>query len=579
MSATPILRRNPVLGEITDHELLFDALLSARGAHTSKDRELSLSGLLSPTLMSGCSDAAAILERAITENQRILVVGDFDADGATSSALAVSALSAFGARRVDYLVPNRFEYGYGLSPEIVEVARERSPDVLITVDNGISSVEGVALARSFGWKVIVTDHHLAPEILPDASVIVNPNQPDCRFPSKALAGVGVMFYVLVALRSALRGSHYFDRVGLVEPNLAEWLDLVAVGSVADLVPLDVNNRILVEQGLRRIRAGLARPGIRALLKVAGRSHETLVAQDIGFAVGPRINAAGRLDDMSIGIRCLLASDDREAESLAEELDTLNRDRRSIEQTMKDDAERALEYLGITLNRVPYGIVLFDRSWHQGVVGILASRIKERFNRPAVIFAQGEQGELKGSARSIEGLHIRDALDLVAKTNPGMILKFGGHAMAAGLTISASAFDEFSLAFESTVEKLVNEEMLEPTQYSDGELSPHFFDLSFARQLRVLQPWGQKFPEPVFDGVFRVHQKRVVGLRHVKLTLIAAGSSNPLDAIAFNADLGLYEQSEGCALQMVYRLDVNEFRGLESLQLVILHAERVKDIHS
>lgn len=579
MSSSQILRRSPALGEITEPDVLFDALLSLRGAPMKKDRELSLSGLLSPELMSGCSDAATILEQAITENQRILVVGDFDADGATSSALAVSALKAFGARHVDYLVPNRFEYGYGLSPEIVEVARERAPDVLVTVDNGISSVEGVALARSFGWKVIVTDHHLAPEILPDASVIVNPNQPDCRFPSKALAGVGVMFYVLVALRSALRASNYFDRAGLVEPNLAEWLDLVAVGSVADLVPLDQNNRILVEQGLRRIRAGLARPGIQALLKVAGRSHETLVAQDIGFALGPRINAAGRLDDMSIGIRCLLASDQQEAEALAQELDTLNRDRRSIEQTMKDDAERALERLGVHLNQVPSAIVLFDPSWHQGVVGIVASRMKERFNRPSVIFASGDHGELKGSARSIEGLHIRDALDLVAKANPDLIVKFGGHAMAAGLTIPASALDEFSLVFESTVETLINDEMLEATQVTDGELNPRFFELPFARQLRVLQPWGQKFPEPVFDGLFRVHRHRVVGLKHVKLSLVVDGLSAPLDAIAFNADLSLYEQSEGTVLRMVYRLDVNEFRGLESLQLVILYAEKVKDIHS
>jgi single-stranded-DNA-specific exonuclease len=579
MSSSQILRRCPALGGITEPEVLFDALLSLRGAPTEKDRELSLSGLLSPELMSGCSDAATILAQAITENQRILVVGDFDADGATSSALAVSALKAFGARNVDYLVPNRFEYGYGLSPEIVEVARERAPDVLVTVDNGISSLEGVALARSFGWQVIVTDHHLAPEILPDASVIVNPNQPDCPFPSKALAGVGVMFYVLVALRGALRASNYFDRAGLVEPNLAEWLDLVAVGSVADLVPLDRNNRILVEQGLRRIRAGLARPGIQALLKVAGRSNETLVAQDIGFALGPRINAAGRLDDMSIGIRCLLASDQQEAEALAQELDTLNRDRRSIEQTMKDDAERALERLGVHLNQVPSAIVLFDPSWHQGVVGIVASRMKERFNRPCIIFASGEHGELKGSARSIEGLHIRDALDLVVKANPGLILKFGGHAMAAGLTIPASALDEFSLVFESTVETLVNEEMLEATQFSDGELNPRFFELPFARQLRVLQPWGQKFPEPVFDGFFRVHRQRVVGLKHVKLSLMVDGLSTPLDAIAFNADLSLYEQSEGTVLRMAYRLDVNEFRGLESLQLVILYAEKVKDIHS
>jgi single-stranded-DNA-specific exonuclease len=569
-----IQRRQAATSSASSVAELLQNIANSRGAALEQERDLSLTSLLPPTDLLGCTEAAKRLATGVEQQQRFLIVGDFDADGATSVAVAVLALRAFGARNVDFLVPNRFEYGYGLTPEIVEVARDYQPDILITVDNGIASHEGVARAKSLGWQVIVTDHHLAAEILPDADAIVNPNQPGCGFKSKALAGVGVIFYVMSAVRGELRARDYFERAQIVEPAMADWLDIVALGTVADVVPLDHNNRILVEQGLRRMRAGQLRPGIQALLELTRRDVTSLVAADLAFAVAPRINAAGRLEDMAIGIRCLLAATSSEAIRLATELDRLNGERRVIEQSMKNEAAEALTQMGTIASAAdcPSVIVLHDPRWHQGVIGILASRIKEQFHRPVIIFARDGESQLKGSARSIPGLHIRDILDSVATAHPGLVVKFGGHAMAAGLTIACSDYERFTEALTSVVDANVTEEILAPIKLSDGPLSSDFFTLECARSLRFYQPWGQHFPEPLFDNHFDIKRVRILSEQHAKLEVALSGEQICFSAIAFNVDPEFYLQHEGRSLRLLYKLDINSYRGTQSLQLMIEHAE-------
>ena len=547
---------------------LLSRLYVVRGVVSDEQAKLGLDALPAPT-MKGMDAAVSALVEAIREGKRLLVVGDFDCDGATSTTLALLGLRMLGAADVDFLVPNRFEYGYGLSPEIVAVAAERRPYIIITVDNGISSIDGVAAAAQAGIPVIVTDHHLPGDQLPDALAIVNPNQPGCDFPDKSLAGVGVMFYVLLALRAALRERGIFrDGKG---PNLAELLDLVALGTVADVVPLSQANRVLVEQGLRRIRAGRCRPGISALLRVAGREPARLVASDLGFTVGPRLNAAGRLDDMTVGIRCLLADDATQALNLAAELDDLNRERRSIEQSMKDDAMRALAHLQLDASKVPAGLCLYDPTWHQGVVGILASRIKEQFHRPVIAFAEADNGEIKGSARSIPGLHMRDTLDRVAKRHPQMLSKFGGHAMAAALSLAEKDFDAFRDAFVDAVREQLSDDQLEAVVHSDGELGPTELKLENAELLRSAGPWGQGFPEPLFHGVFTLVQQRLVGERHLKMTLAPRHDKQAIiDAIAFNVDLNQWPDPAVTEVEVVYKLDSNLWRDRLSLQLLVEH---------
>jgi len=545
---------------------LLARVYAARGAGAD-ELDLSLARLLPPARLHNADRAALLLADAIAQHKKLLIIGDFDADGATSTALAVSALRQFGAVNVDYLVPNRFDYGYGLTPEIVALAATRHPDLIITVDNGISSIEGVEAATELGIATLVTDHHLAGRELPAADVIVNPNQPGCEFPSKNLAGVGVIFYVMLALRAELRSRDWFEQ--RQEPNLGRYSDLVALGTVADVVPLDHNNRILVAAGLQRIRAGQARPGITALLEVASRDSRSIVASDLGFAVGPRINAAGRLDDMSIGIECLLSEDPGRAASLAMQLHQLNQDRRVIEGDMQEEALRELGQLKLVEEGdPPVAMTLYQSGWHQGVIGILASRIKDRLHRPTIAFADGDDGQIKGSARSIQGIHIRDILDAVAVRNPGLISKFGGHAMAAGLSLARDDYERFAAAFVAEVERHAADVDLQAVIDSDGELAEDDFQLELATALRFAGPWGQHFPEPIFDGIFKLVSQRLVGEKHLKMTLFPANGSQLLDAIAFNVDLDVWPNPAIEQVEIAYRLDVNEFRGQRSVQLVV-----------
>lgn len=558
-----------VSGKLDHLHPVLARILSNRNITSEQTIDYNLKNLADTALLTGIDQATEILQQALQQQAHIMIVGDFDADGATSTALAIRGLRAMGAGQVSYLVPNRFEFGYGLTPEIVVVAKQDQPDLIITVDNGISSIEGVEAAKQSDIDVIVTDHHLPGEKLPDAVAIVNPNQQGDKFPSKNLAGVGVMFYVLIALRKKLRAAHWFEKQKITEPNLAVWLDLVAVGTVADVVPLDFNNRILVEQGLRRIRAGKCIPGILALLKIAGRDYSRIVATDLGFTVGPRLNAAGRLEDMSVGIECLLTDNQEQAEQSAAELDSLNRQRREIETDMR---EQAFSHIDETFDRAEKdktGICLFHPDWHQGVVGLVAARVKERLHRPVIAFAQAEDGILKGSARSIPGCHIRDVLVLVDSQHPGLIEKFGGHAMAAGLSLSAKNLEKFSQAYDEAVTKLVDPKALQPLISSDGELIENEFSLDTARLLRSASPWGQGFPEPVFDGIFKIVQRRVLQEKHLKLVLVTnENAHNFLDAIIFNVDVKSWP-GEGEKIHIAYRLDVNYFRGEENLQLMIV----------
>ncbi|MFP5384334.1 MAG: single-stranded-DNA-specific exonuclease RecJ [Gammaproteobacteria bacterium] len=576
--ARRIVRRDPpaenALAALSGLPPVLARVLAARGIEHPDALQTDLSRLLPPSQLKGIDRAASLLADAVTGGERILVIGDYDADGATSTALCVSLLGAMGAD-VDFLVPDRFRFGYGLSPEIVEVAAGRRPALILTVDNGISSHAGVARARALGMRVVVTDHHLPGTTLPDADALVNPNQPGCIFPSKCIAGVGVAFCVMTALRGELRARGWFGAAH-PEPNLADALDLVALGTVADVVSLDANNRLLVEQGLRRIRAGRVRPGIAALVAVAKRSTGRLVAADLGFAVGPRLNAAGRLDDMALGIRCLLAENAPEAERYAAELDAMNRDRRQIEGDMQQQAQSAMARLA--LDRVPDGICLFDAGWHPGVVGILASRVRERHHRPVIAFAPADGSssrELRGSGRSIDGLHIRDVLDAVAAHNPGLIDRFGGHAMAAGLTLARERFAEFAEAFDAEVRRVLPASALSPVLLSDGELPLAELDLRLADALRNAVPWGQGFPAPLFDGEFEVLAQRVVGEKHLKLSVSSADANGRvLDAMAFNVDMAAWPLSGRGRLRLAYRVDVNEYRGLRTPQLIVELAEAV-----
>ena len=561
----PLPANLPDLGDLPP---LLTRLYAARGVRSAVELDKGLARLIPYQQLKGIDAAVSLLVTALQQRQRILIVGDFDADGATASSVGVLGLRMLGAAHVDYLVPNRFEYGYGLTPEIVAVALTRTPDLLLTVDNGISSVEGVAAAKAAGLTVLVTDHHLPGPELPAADAIVNPNQPGCAFPSKALAGVGVMFYVLLALRARLRELNWFAERGLNEPNLAELLDLVALGSVADVVPLDANNRILVHQGLARIRAGRARPGLRAVLEVAGRDHQRINSTDLGFILGPRLNAAGRLDDMSLGIECLLCEDEALARDMAQQLDELNKDRKSIEQGMQREALAQLKDL--PLADMPFGLCLFEPDWHQGVIGILASRLKERYFRPAIAFADAGDGLLKGSARSVPGLHIRDALDAVAAKHPGLISKFGGHAMAAGLSLPQENYGAFAAAFDAEVRRQLHADDLTGRLLSDGQLSVTEFNLELAKALRHAGPWGQHFPEPLFHGVFQIVQQRLVGEKHLKLVLKTECGGQTLDGIAFNIDRELWPNPTVRWVEVAYKLDVNEFRGNETVQLMIAH---------
>lgn len=563
----PLPEQLPNLGELPP---LLQRLYAARGVTCAEELDKGLARLIPYKQLKGIDAAVELLVEALEKRQRILFVGDFDADGATASSVGVLGLRQLGAAHVDYLVPNRFEYGYGLTPEIVAVALQREPDLLVTVDNGISSVDGVAAAKAAGLRVLVTDHHLPGHELPAADAIVNPNQPECTFPSKCIAGVGVIFYVLLALRARLRDLGWFARQGWPEPNLAELLDLVALGSVADVVPLDANNRILVHQGLERIRAGRARPGIKAILEVAKRDHARITSTDLGFILGPRLNAAGRLDDMSLGIECLLTTDFAAAREMAAQLDGMNQDRKSIEQGMQREALAQLKDLPV--ESMPYGLCLFDSEWHQGVIGILASRMKERYFRPTIAFADAGDGLLKGSGRSVQGFHIRDALAVVASQHPNLITKYGGHAMAAGLTLPEANFPLFAQAFDAEVRRQLREEDLTGRLLSDGTLAVEEFHLELARALRHAGPWGQHFPEPLFHGVFQLVEQRVVGERHLKVVLKSECGSVKLDGIAFGVDREVWPNPTVRWVELAYKLDVNEFRGNETVQLMIAHIE-------
>ncbi|MGP0871638.1 single-stranded-DNA-specific exonuclease RecJ [Serratia sp. CY81684] len=573
MSIKTQLRRRPAADDShlpASLPPLLRRLYALRGVQAEQELERSVKGMLPWQQLDGIDDAVSLLQQALADGRRIMVVGDFDADGATSTALTVLALRSMGGAAVDYLVPNRFEDGYGLSPEVVEQAAARGAELIVTVDNGISSHAGVDVAHAKGMQVLVTDHHLPGETLPAAEAIVNPNLRGCAFPSKSLAGVGVAFYLMLALRARLRDSGWFEQRALAMPNLAELLDLVALGTVADVVPLDANNRILVYQGLNRIRAGKCRPGIRALLEVANRDARQLAANDLGFALGPRLNAAGRLDDMSIGVALLLSDDIAQARMLANDLDALNQTRREIEQGMQVEALQLCDQLERTSTELPYGLAMYHPEWHQGVVGILASRIKERFHRPVIAFAPAGDGILKGSGRSVPGLHMRDALERLDMLNPGLMMKFGGHAMAAGLSLEETKFDEFRQRFGELVGEWLDPAMLEGVIWSDGELAMQELSLTTAELLREGGPWGQAFPEPTFDGKFRILQQRLVGEKHLKLMVEPLGGGPLLDGIAFNVDTTLWPDSSVREVELAYKLDVNEFRGNRNVQLLIQH---------
>ncbi|AWX14962.1 single-stranded-DNA-specific exonuclease RecJ [Mergibacter septicus] len=571
----PVLSGNPLL----------DRLYAARGIQNATQLELSLTALLSPVSLKNLEQAVALLINAFKQQQQIVISGDFDADGATSTALAVLGLRSFGFQKVDYLVPNRFEQGYGLSVSVAQEAIEKGVELLITVDNGISSFEGIAFLKKQGVSVLVTDHHLPAEQLPEADAIVNPNLSDCTFPSKSLAGVGVTFYLLAALRAGMQKAGLF--IQQPPPNLATLLDLVALGTVADVVPLDQNNRILVSQGLQRIKNGFCRCGIKALVEVSQRNLANLTATDLGFAIAPRLNAAGRLDNMSIGVELLLAESMEQARALALDLDQLNQTRKEIEQGMKAEAIRICQNLAAIspllddkqqqTTQLPVGLTLYQADWHQGVLGILAARIKDKYHRPVIAFAQENQENssellLKGSARSINGVHMRDLLERIDTLYPNLILKFGGHAMAAGLSIRASDFERFSTVFNQVTAQFLDQDSLTGVIESDGELSAFELNLNTAELLQQAGPWGQHFPEPVFDGEFRILQQRLVGGKHLKMLLEPMNGGDLLDAIWFNIDLGLYPDNSIKSAKIAYKLEINEFRGNRQIQLLVSYLE-------
>lgn len=576
MTAPVKIRRREVCSDTIDWPSGMSPLLRRIYArrHLAQGAELQLGlGQLAPYhAFKDIDKASSLLEQALVERWHLLVVGDFDADGASATALAVHALRRFGASKVSFIVPDRFVHGYGLSPEIVTLAMAQAPDLIITVDNGIASLDGVAEAKAQGLRVLITDHHLPGASLPAADAIINPNQTDCEFASGSLAGVGVIFYVLSALRARLRTAGWF--VERAEPSMADYLDLVALGTVADVVPLDHINRILVSQGLQRIRKGYARPGIRALAQVAGRDCTQLAASDIGFGLAPRLNAAGRMQDMGLGIDCLLAEDDKTALVLAQQLDELNKARQSRQREMQDEALAGLEAVEADLSgNLPAGLCLYQSDWHEGIVGLVAGRVRERHFRPVVAFANTGADStpgndyLKGSARSIPGVHIRDVFATIASAQPELIEKFGGHAIAAGLSLRQENYPAFCLAFATEVERIVSPEQLENIVASDGELQPEEFTLDAAVELSQAGPWGQGFPEPCFDGLFNVVNQRLVGEHHMKLRLQPLAGENSVEAIAFNHDQLL---PQNCPVHLVYRLDVNEYQGLRSAQLIVTH---------
>ena len=573
MSLRSIRRRAPVVPDPAawpdEVPSLLRHVYAARGALRHEDAQPSLRCLLPPDALAHSDAAAALLQEAIAGDRHIVVVGDFDCDGATACAVAVRGLRMLGARQVSYAVPHRMIHGYGLSPALVESLEPMRPELLVTVDHGIACHAGVAAAKARGWQVLVTDHHLPGDTLPPADVVVDPNLPGDTFPSKSLAGVGVMFYVLLALRRRLRETGAFAE-GQV-PDLPQLLDLVAVGTVADLVPLDINNRALVAAGLRRLRAGRGCAGLRALIEVARRSEQALTSADIGFALAPRINAAGRLEDMALGIECLLCDDPRRARELADVLDGINAERRGVQQQMVEEAEHALQALGEGVDRSAAGICLYREDWHPGVVGLVASKIKERAHRPTIAFAPSEPGSdrLRGSARSIAGFHIRDALAMVDARHPGLIEKFGGHAMAAGLSLSLEALPRFQRAFAQAAAELLSEDMLEDILLSDGEILPLACNAQTARALRDGGPWGQAFPEPLFDGVFDVQSWRPIGTQHLKLELAWQGSPQCVDAIHFG---GWQGEAPPARLRIAYRLQPDDWRGGDAVQLVVVHRE-------
>lgn len=568
--ATLLANVHPVLARI----------YAARGVKSEKELVRLLKGLAPAHSLKGLETALDLLEQALRESWRILIVGDFDADGATSTTLAVRALRAMGAAHVDYLVPNRFEYGYGLTPEIVALAQQaKQPDLIVTVDNGISSIEGVQAAKAAGIRVLVTDHHLPGRELPAADAMVNPNQPGCIFPSKSIAGVGVVFYLLSSLRTRLRERAWFGERNITEPQMTDYLDLVALGTVADVVSLDANNRVLVQQGLQRIREGKCCAGISALLAIANKDIAGIQASDLAFQIAPRLNAAGRLDDMSHGIECLLTDSMPLAAQYAAELDRLNLERRQIESGMQQEAMQALQTVNIKGNHLPAGMVVFNPGWHQGVVGILAGRLKERFYRPVIAFAQvNENGvtTLKGSARSIAGVHIRDVLDTIAAKNPGLITRFGGHAMAAGLMLPQAHLGAFRQAFEAILGSMLSPADFEPIVLSDGELPAECFSENFADVVREAGPWGQGFPEPLFHGEFLCLEQRILKEKHLKMSVAHPDSNRVFDAIAFNIDATQWA-SRVPRVRMAYRLDINEYRGNRTLQLMVEYLEAVESV--
>lgn len=556
--------RAEILSALADQDALFARLYAMRGVTASSQLDYSLAGLAPISSLENIDAAVALL--LDKRNERIIVIGDFDVDGATSTAIVLRCLRDFGFQEVDYLVPNRFKFGYGLTPEIVRVAAKQEPALLVTVDNGVSSIEGVREAEELGIPVLITDHHLPGSELPDAAVIVNPNLHGSQFSSRNLAGVGVAFYLMAALGRALQSAG--DKSAAKVP--ARYLDLVALGTVADVVPLDYNNRILVHQGLQRMRANKSVAGIRALLAQSGRLPAKTVSTDLGFVVGPRINAAGRLEDMSIGIECLLTDDDRIAAGHARVLDQINSERRDIESTMRDQAFAYVD--GMKSRNWPPCVCVYDKSWHQGVVGLVAARVKERCHRPVIAFAREANGFLKGSARSVPGVHIRDLLEAVASANPKLIDKFGGHAMAAGLTILEQDFDTFSKAASKQLRRLYPDADFSGAIVTDGGLPESAINLSFARSLREAGPWGSGFPEPTWSGDFSVVEQRTVGENHLKLRVKPAGGSGIVDAIAFNQAGAVYRGT----VQLAYRLDVNEFRGVETAQLIV---EQIASLHA
>ena len=558
--------------EQSDLNPLLKRVYANRGIENCQQLDYSITGLLDFKQLKGIDKAAALIADAVVNNESVVIVGDFDADGATSSALMVRALRSMGANKINYLVPNRFEYGYGLTPEIVMLAKKMSPDLIVTVDNGISSIDGVAVAKQENIKVVVTDHHLQGAVLPEADAIVNPNQQGCEFPSKMMAGVGVAFYVMLAVRSELRSRNWFNDQR-AEPNMAVLLDLVALGTVADVVPLDKNNRLLIEQGLHRIRKAQCCPGIHALLEISGKNMSVCTTQDFGFAVGPRLNAAGRLDDMSVGIECLLTDDFDQAMHYAKMLNDMNQQRKEIEGDMLAQAMSIMETLLAKMDeqKLQAGLCLYDEDWHQGVVGLLASRVKEKYHRPVIAFADAGGDEVKGSARSIPGVHIRDVLDAIATRHPVMIQKFGGHAMAAGLSLKKSDLEQFSSAFSEQIEISLGKNSLDKVIETDGGLQTGELSLPLAETLRFAGPWGQCFSEPLFDDEFDVLDWRIVGEKHLKLKLLHNVSGEEVEAIAFNQSADVLHAGES-SLRMIYRMDVNEFRGRKSLQLIIQYIE-------